>query len=231
MPKVPTAPLPELTVRGTKRKNRLYCPEENIQRGIQLVREGVFVLRAARISNCPDKRLIARVNELRARGELDIYWGKNAPGYLKNAEKDKAEQDGAGTSGDANLDQNEGDSESTSSDLTKSGKKKKRYLKKYNYTPETAFAAASAIKEGLYTLNAAKNVFGVPRHILEKALLGEDINGVKKDVAKVHVQCEEKIMGKILKEVSTRGGTQRGNLGTGGAGHVRLNLDFQQNFP
>ena len=208
MPKVPTAPLPELTVRGTKRKNRLYCPEENIQRGLQLVREGVYVLRAARISNTPDKRLIARVNELRARGELDIYWGKNAPGYLKKFEKEKDQQGGAvsdeGTSGDANLGQNEEVSEATSSDLTKSGKKKKRKLKTYNYTPETAFAAASAVKEGLYTLNAAKNVFGVPRHILKKALLGEDINGVKKEVAKVHVKCEEKIMGKILKEVSTR---------------------------
>ena len=178
----PTAPLPPITTRGKVRKNRLYCPEENIQRALELIRQGVYMSRAATIADVPLKRLNGRVNALRNNGELEMYWGKNAPGFKAALEAeaagDSAEPDDdakKGTGNDApsttssetvetgGNDAPKGSGHVSDSSSNKQGgtrihRKRASWPK---YSDAELEAAVSAVRQGLYTVNHAKNIFKV----------------------------------------------------------------------
>ncbi|XP_072019194.1 uncharacterized protein [Amphiura filiformis] len=145
MPRVPSEPVPELTVRGTVRKNQLYVPEEDIQRALQMVRDGVYVARASRLCKVPFTRLEARVKELKDSGDLEIYWGKNAPHYLAKLNEQNAPDevgDGGGKT------------------------KRKRRSGPRPYSEENLALAVEAVKSGMYTINAAHNVYNIPGKLL-----------------------------------------------------------------
>ncbi len=163
MPRIATEPLPELTVRGTVRKNRMYFPEEDIENAVQMVRNGVFVTRAARLCKVPVKRVQRRIDELKASKTevIETYWGKNAPKYLAKLEAEEEQKD------------EEDDVDGTNGEAKKSSKKPKVKLK--SYTHENLAAAVEGVKSGLYTVNAAHNVFNVNRKHLMKLLAGEEL--------------------------------------------------------